>query len=365
MKTLTPGYHAEVDQIERTEWSELLSRFEDAILYQTWSYGALRWGVDNISHLVLRREGEIVAAAQSRIMKLPVMGRGIAYITWGPVWRLRGKEKDLENLRQMIRALREEYAVHRGLLLRVLPNEIDGEADTDAIRSILQAEGFRRTANYHRTLLLDLAPSKEQLRKNLAQRWRRELSVAERKGLKLLEGTGDELYEAFSSLYDEMLARKKFVPGVNFNEFRVIQKDLPDPLKMKIMVCEYEGQPVAGTVSSLIGNTGIYLLGATGNNGTKVRGSYLLQWRMIEWLKDCGARWYDLNGIDPEKNPGTYHFKVGISRREARHIGQFDACQSPISSLLVKSGDQLRATSEKIKSALNSMRLWPIKSTEV
>jgi peptidoglycan pentaglycine glycine transferase (the first glycine) len=361
MKTLAPGVRAEVDQIGKAEWSKLLPRFEDAIIYQTWSYGSVRWGEDNLSHLVLRRDGEIVAAAQSRIMKLPVIGHGIAYITYGPVWRLRGKEKDLENLRQMTKALREEYIVRRGLLLRILPYEIASDADADAIRSIFEAEGFRWKPTFDPTLLLDLAPSMEELRKNLTKRWRRELNIAERKGLKLIEGTNDELYEVFSILYNEMLVRKRFVPGVDINEFRAIQKDLPDPLKMKIIVCEFEGEPVSTLIGSLIGNTGIYLLGATGNTGLKLRGSYLLQWQMIKWLKGCGARWYDLNGISPE-NPGTAFFKVGLRGRDVCYIGQFDTCQSSVSSFLVKSGDQLRTASRKIKLALNKMRLWPIKA---
>jgi hypothetical protein len=30
------------------------------------------------------------------------------------------------------------------------------------------------------------------------------------------------------------------------------------------------------------------------------------------WLKEHGARGYDLGGIDPEANPGGYHFKSGF-----------------------------------------------------
>jgi hypothetical protein len=353
MKTLARGYSAEIDQVGKAEWSEFLQRFDDANIYQTWSYGSIHWGKGNLSHLVLKKYGSIVAAVQSQVVKLPFIGRGIAYITGGPLW-LHGKEKELGNIRQMARALLEEYVLHRGLLLRVLPNQIEG--DNNAIRSIFEMEGFRWRSGSHRSSLLDLKPSLEILRKGLRQKWRNSLNRAEKNGLKLVEGTEDKLYEAFIVLYNEMLTRKGFSPGVDINEFRKIQKDLPDDLKMRIMICEFEEEPVSALVGSLIGNRGIYLLGATGDKGLKLKGSYLLQWRMIQWLKEHGARWYDLGGIDPDGNPGVYHFKTGLGGVDVKYLGCFESSQSLVSSFLVKAGDQLMITSRKLKPLLSRIR---------
>ena len=66
------------------------------------------------------------------------------------------------------------------------------------------------------------------------------------------------------------------------------------------MVCEYEGEPIAVSICSAIGDTGIYLLGASGDKGMNLNGSNLLQWQMIEWLKEQGCHWYDLGGINPK-----------------------------------------------------------------
>ena len=84
---------------------------------------------------------------------------------------------------------------------------------------------------------------------------------------------------------------------------------------MQIMICEDRGAPVAGLVVSAIGGSAIYLLGATSDDGLKSKGAYLLQWNMIQWLKQNGVRWYDLGGIDPEANRGVYSFKKGIRWR--------------------------------------------------
>jgi len=348
---ISSEYTLEIDKVSEAEWAELLPGFEDANLYHTWSYGSLRWGEKNVSHIVLKKGSDVLALAQTRIVKLPVVGRGIGYITWGPLWRLNGKTTSTENLRVMIRALRNEYVARRGLLLRILPNETEASPDAAEVRSIYQREGFRLAATYHRTLLLDLGPSMQELRNNLTKEWRRELRIAESSGLSLIEGTGNDLYDSFSVLYREMVARKGFMPGVDIEEFRTIQRDLPESLKMRIMICALGTTPIAALVGSVVGDKGIYLLGATGDNGLRLKGSYLLQWRMVEWLKTRGARWYDLNGYDPESHPGTSAFKAGLAGKHAgkdvSHIGRFDACQSVVSYALVSAGDGIRAVSGK------------------
>ena len=93
-----PLYRADLDAVTASEWPELLGRFEDANFYQTWSYGAVRWGARNLSHLVLRRGGEVAGVAQVRILRAGFLNRGIAYLRWGPVCQLRGRELDAATL---------------------------------------------------------------------------------------------------------------------------------------------------------------------------------------------------------------------------------------------------------------------------
>ncbi len=350
MQTLLSKYTAEVDRINKSKWSDLLTRFDDATINQTWSYGSIRWGEANLSHLVLKKEGEIVAAVQLRIIKIPVFKGGIAYISWGPMWRVRGTHRNLECLRQMLKALRNEYSVRRGLLLRVLLNVFDYEVDSDEILSIFKEEEFQRKLSPYRTLLLDIEPSLDQLRNNLSKEWRKNLRKAESCNLKIMEGNRDEFYEVVSALYKEMRKRKGFSSLMDTNQFGMIQRDLPDFLKMRIMLCELDGEPVAALVGSAIGDIGIELVAATNNKALKINASYLLRWRMVQWLKDSGCRLYDLGGIDPEKNPGTYHFKAGLagkSGKDTRYLGQFEACHSIISSFFVRIGDYLRTNSRK------------------
>ena len=188
-------------------WHQILEEFNDANIYQTWSYDEVRGGRDNISHVVLKKDGEVVAAAQARIVKLPLIGAGIAYVRWGPLWRRRSLEPDADLFRQAIRALRNEYACKRGLVLRLRP-VLFREVSSD-FASILAEEGYSAGDGApDRTLRLDLTKTAEELRKGMRPHWRRYLEVAEKSDLEIVEGSADALFEEFITIYRELVSRK-------------------------------------------------------------------------------------------------------------------------------------------------------------
>ncbi|MGA8045653.1 MAG: hypothetical protein WCA30_05230, partial [Dermatophilaceae bacterium] len=254
---------ASIDQISRPEWDRLLPEFHDATIYQTWSYGAGRWGGSSLSHLVLMRADVPVGLAQVAVRRVPLLGAGIAYVPWGPLWRRDGT--DPEVFRALVRALRVEYSERRGLLLRIAPHE--PVEPTSPVAAILMQEGYRRTADFYRTRLVDLHQSPEEFRRQMSRRWRRALDKAQQRGLQIEEGTGDDLYAIFKGIHRDMVRRKGFVPAVDVDQFQQIQRELPDALKMHIMVCRQDGRPTAALTASVVGDTGVGLLGATATEG--------------------------------------------------------------------------------------------------
>jgi len=343
-RELGPGYSVEIDAVDEACWHRILEEFNDANIYQTWSYDEVRGGRENISHVVLKKDGEAVAVAQARIVKLPFIGAGIAYVRWGPLWRRGSLEPDADSFRQAIRALRNEYACKRGLVLRLRP-VLFCEVSSD-FAPILAEEGYSAGAGTpDRTLRLDLTKTAEELRKGMRPHWRRYLKVAEKSDLEIVEGSADALFGEFITIYSELVSRKAFAEPNDIREFRSIQERLPRNLKMKILLCKADGKLCAGLICSAIGDTAIYLYGATSDTGLKTRGSYLLHWKLVEWLKATGITTYDLHGINPATNPGTYKFKAdlcGSNGRDVHFLGQFDSHTSLLSRSCVALGDRLR-----------------------
>jgi lipid II:glycine glycyltransferase (peptidoglycan interpeptide bridge formation enzyme) len=335
---LDPVWQVEVDRTTPAEWSAMLDLFDDANLYQTWSYGAVRWGRKNLSHLVLKRNGEVFGMAQLRIVRPTRFNFGMAYLRWGPLFHRPGRELDADAALSIAHALEEEYVRKRGLLLQIIPN-----AFVDSPRAALFQSGFskftqepRTAANVYRTFVLDLAPPIEELRAHLDKKWRNQLTRSEKNGLKVVEGNGTDEYRRFCGMYEQMQQRKGFESTVDIEEFARIQEDLPETHRMRILICELDRIPVAGLVASAMGDSAIYLLGATSDNGLNAKGAYLLQWTLIRWLKESGIKWYDLGGIDPESNPGVYSFKKGFSGTDVYQLTPLVACNSVVSSAVVR-----------------------------
>ena len=142
------------------------------------------------------------------------------------------------------------------------------------------------------------------------------------------EGTDDGLFGAFMLLYRALLDRKQFKEPSSIAEFRAIQRRLPDDQRLRIFLTGRDSVPSCGAICTALGDTGVYLFGACNDSGMSTNGSYLIQWRAIQWMKQQGCRWYNLNGVNPEKNPGTYHFKAGVAGRagqDVKSMGRFDA----------------------------------------
>src|SRR5205807_8654235 len=174
---------------------------------------------------------------------------------------------------------------------------------------------------------------------------------------------------AFIKIYKEMVSRKKFIEPNDINQFRAIQAKLPEKLKMRIMLCKVGNDVCSGLICSAIGNTAMYLFGATSNSGMKSRGSYLLHWKLIEWLKQNRFSVYDLHGIDPVRNPGTYKFKNDLSGKNGKAVyflGQFDSHTSFFSHSCVECGDPLRMSYRTLRGltkTASGVKLWPTAAT--
>ena len=338
------GYQVEVDTFDSRRWHEHVTTFDDANLYQLWQQGTAG-RFSEVSRLVLKKFDSVVAAAEVRLFTLPLTRRGIAYVRWGPLWRNSSTAPNTEHFQQAVRALKNEYAHRRGMVIRVNPRVFLEE--NQHLTSILTEEGFGplEGGSVERTLVCDLSPDVNVLRQRLLPKWRNCLNKAERSGLTIVAGTEIELFDEFETLYKQMLKRKGFVPTADLHKHRQLQSQLPERLKMRVVIARLGEKACAGGIVSAMGDTALYLFGATNEEGMRVCGSYLVQWDILSNLKANGIREYDLHGINPEANAGTYHFKKGVAGstgREVTFVGQIQSFEPSFSNYSLLFMDRLR-----------------------
>jgi len=307
-------------------WNKTINLFNDASFYQTWSYGVQRWGKKNLDHFVLYNDDKIVSLAQVVIRKVPLFNNiGIAYINYGPLWQHKLIKNEYADFRYIVKFLKEEYVIKKGLTLRIKPNN---QYD-DVLFNILKEEGYRlnKLKPKERTIILSLSPSLESLHKGLRKQWRQALNKAEKLNLNIVKGVTDDFFDSAYGIYKEMHNRKNFPEFVDMSQLKLIQKKLPDEFKVIVFLCKLDKEPIAALAWSSLGNTALPVLAATSNKALKLNASYLLFWKMIEEVKKQGLAFLDLGGINPARNPGGYTFKKGIASQNGKDIffmGQYD-----------------------------------------
>lgn len=319
---------------DKTFWQNSLREFEDANLYQTWNFATLAQNEKIVKHLAIYENQNLIGLVQVRIRTVPIFKRGIAYILNGPIWQKKNQENNLKIFSDILDALRQTFVANQNLLLRVKPYIFsDKISNFDFVENI----GFKHVEKIrqYQTLVLYLHKDLDEIRKSFHQKWRNCLNQSEKNGLEIIEGNDPELYKDFLKIYDQMIARKKFKEYVNPSRMGKMNEELDPECKLKIFVAYKDKQPIASIIGSAIGNTGIYLLGASNEIGMKNKGSYLLQWEMIKWLKKKGCQRYDLGGINLDDNPGVYHFKSGITDQEVLGMGTYETYNNGLSKRIV------------------------------
>jgi lipid II:glycine glycyltransferase (peptidoglycan interpeptide bridge formation enzyme) len=180
-----------------------------------------------------------------------------------------------------------------------------------------------RSYKCYRTIVVDLSGTPEDIRKKLDKKWRNQLNGAEKNGLTFEVADSLNAYDEFLRLYDGMIARKQFETSVDVQQFRRIQETLPSDQKMQVFLAKKDGVVVASLVCSLLGDSAIYLLGATDEKARELKAAYYLHWQSMLWMKSRGIKGYDLGGIDPVSNPGGHHFKEGFGGADVTQLALY------------------------------------------
>jgi hypothetical protein len=286
----------EVDRTADGAWDRIVAGFADANYDQTSAYTDTRWGRERISTLVLREGGRPVACARVVIVRPPLLRAGLAYVKFGPLWRSTHAPADPMILRRMIAALVDEYCGRRGHRLTVLPRP---SPDHNALEEqVLRTSGLQPRASLDPLrYLVDVSLAPEEQLASLGQKWRYNLRKAMQAGLEIALADLDNGVDEFAAMHRAMVARKRFSTrdAVDLS-LRAMAAGLPASLRPTIVFARKDGRALAGAVVGLTGDLPVYLFGASRDEALHLNAGYLLQWWIVNWLRDVGQRWYDLGG---------------------------------------------------------------------
>ena len=298
----------------------------------------------------------MIAGMASITVSMPLLGAGIAHCKFGPMWHRHNHPERPEIYSEMLAAMRAEYAVRRGLVLRLKPWETI--VNSGSLSMLRQNSGLAVQIHmplYH-TFIIDMSRSIDELRAGFHSKWRYNLKKAEQQELMITQGNDAAAAATFMQLYSEMRDIKTFVDTSEIDLLPGLVRDLPAALRPSIFIAHSDNKPVAAIVISIIGETAYYLFGATASGA-----SYVLFWRAICWLKEKNCRWFDLVGSQPQGTgggAGYRRFKSGMTadNGDEYHMADWEISGNWRSHLLVHGGTRLRAVSRDLRHGLNGIR---------
>ena len=279
---------------------------------QSWEWGEFQ---KQVSGLVWRigvedNSGEIIATAKIIKKSLP-MGKSYFYCGRGPEFK--GGNWDNQAGKILFDEIKRLAAEEGAMFLRFDPTFSMTDIDFLTVKTL--------DIQPSKTLVLDLDKSQEDLLKEMHQKTRYNIKLAEKKGVKIVEADVSR-FEEFWTLMAQTGDRDEF--STHGRSYYQAMLNLPKDF-LKLFFGEYKGKPLVGNIMVFFGDTVSYIHGGSANENRELMAPHLLQWHTIRLAKELGYRYYDMCGISEERWPGVTRFKEGFGGREINYPGTFDA----------------------------------------
>ena len=323
----------EVLESERELWNGFVAKSPTGDLLQSFEWGELkrRSGGWRPIRLAVEDGGSIVGAASILKRKLPRLNKCIFYAPRGPVCDF----SDRQVLRLLVNEVEARTRRDGAILFKIDPPVA---TENPEVVPLLQELGFVRVSDPHGfggvqprcVMQLDLRPSMDELLAGCKPKWRYNIRLAERKGVRVRSSCTKDDLRVFYDLLEETARRDRFLIR-GYDYYESIWDILVEAGYAKLFLAEYEGEVIAGALSFIFGDKCWYTYGASSNHHRNVMPNHLLQWRMIEWAKQSGCAVYDFRGVSPKRDwsaddhlCGLNRFKEGFGAQFVEYIGEFD-----------------------------------------
>jgi Acetyltransferase (GNAT) domain len=287
------------------EWDSALARLEGHPL-QSAFWGDARRAVDGIRDHRWWATCRGVPVWMVRFEERRIPGLGcIAWAPKGPTGALPGGAEHLP--RTLVERLKE-----LGVILVITDPWKDDSRDQATALSVRP-----------RTIWIDMGPGRDGLWQNLDKQWRYGVGRAERLGVTVDTSRLAGDVEAFFALCTNISQTKGFrLPASIDLMKRLLEAEQSDSVEAQLFIARHDGRLGAGAFVMRCGRSIHYFWGATDRALSKQRVGEAVQWAAMEWALTKKCCRYDLEGIDPQRNPGVYEFKKKMGGREVTLAGK-------------------------------------------
>lgn len=345
--------YREVPEKDREQYNTLISH-----PLQSWEWGEFRKKNDvTVVRLGLYKGNKITRGFQFTIHTFPHTPLTIGYFPKGP-------EPD----EAMLEALIEVGKKYSCIFIKLEP---DVEVSNHAL-GIINNELKRK---YHLiksshplftafSFHINLTKSEEDLLKQMNQKTRYNVRLAEKKGVIVEEDNSDRAFERYLELTFETTKRQKFY--AHDTRYHQLMWESLGPKHIKkghapqdksltstthiahLLTAKYQGKILVSWLVFLFNDILYYPYGASSSEHREVMASNLMMWEAMRWGKAHGAKIFDLWGsLGSNPNPkdpwyGFHRFKEGYGPRPVEFIGSYDLVLNPVLYALYNLANSIR-----------------------
>ena len=172
----------------------------------------------------------------------------------------------------------------------------------------------RRLVHSEATRIIDLSKTEEEILAQMKQKGRYNIKVAQKNDVTVKESTD---IDAFYDLVTKTGKRDGFT-HLSKKQYQTFLDDLPG--SFLLLAYDKQTEPIAGVLSVVWGERGIYYYGASNHAERAKMAPYLLQWESMRFCKARGCTEYDLLGIE---KPHPKHEMRNMKKHPWEGISQF------------------------------------------
>lgn len=331
------------------EWDYALASIPYAHVLQSWAWGEIKarhgWSPRRV---LFFENDEPAAAAQILRRPLPRTPFGVLYVPKGPALDFENAELFTRTLSELENIAREQ----RAIFVKVDP---DIRVTQNTAHTLAQ-RGWRisdEQIQFHNTVTLDLRRTEQEILADMKPKWRYNIRLAEKKGVRVEQGTIEDA-KTFYDMYAETSSRDGFLIRP-FEYYRDVWATMLNARQAKIflarvdhsstalrpaqsdspMLRSAQDDVVAGIIVFFFGERAWYFYGASRNAHRDLMPNHLLQWEAMRWAKAQGVTEYDFWGAPDELSDkgqpsesapmyGVYKFKMGFGGEFVERIPAHD-----------------------------------------
>jgi lipid II:glycine glycyltransferase (peptidoglycan interpeptide bridge formation enzyme) len=261
--------------------------------------------------------------------------------------------------KEEVGAIKIEAKKRRAVFVKFEPNEkLSPETEKKIMRLADEFNWVKGKPLFTKyTFQLDIGKSEEELLKNMHQKTRYNLRLAEKKGVEIVEDSSEQGFEEYWKLMEETTKRQGFFAhGKGYH--KKMWQEMTGSGMGHLYKAIYQDKTLTAWMVFILNDTIYYPYGASSNEHREVMASNLMMWEVMRYGKKQGCRLFDMWGsLGPEpdtKDPwyGFHKFKQGYGSELVEFLGTYDLVITPLLYNLYGITDAVRWAGLKLLAGL-------------